>query len=110
MAVRSVSWDDAKKRRRLLLVALVAFVLFLPMPSASPPGPALTNVIVQSLPGRIDDARRTIAEAGGSVDPALPPAGGAPPSLPATALRPLRRTGAGRGVPPPPARGVETIE
>src|SRR4051812_9977191 len=92
----SVSWNDAKKKRVALLVA----VFLLTLPIASVPGrghssqPAIT-VIVQAVAGRADDARQAVGDAGGTVTRQLGIIGGFAAEVPARAVDRLR---AGRGV------------
>src|SRR3954452_19645721 len=108
MAVaRSVRWDDAKKRRRLVVV-LAFVVLILPLSTATGRSdhPA-TTVILQALPGRLDDARQTVVAVGGTVTDELPLIEGLAASVPADALGRLRRAPAIWSVTPDAAVGLQ---
>src|SRR5947209_4166311 len=70
----SVSWDDSKKKRRAAAAALAVVLLFPAFPpsprrsTAATPRESLASVIVESLPGAVDDAGRAVAALGGRIE------------------------------------------
>ena len=68
--LRSVSWDDSKKRRRVA-VAFGALILVLPLAPASRVSPSprvpVVTVIVEAVPGALDEVRGAITDSGGAV-------------------------------------------
>ena len=100
--LRSVSWDDAKKKRRRGAVAFAALFLVLPLApvsrTAGTPRVAMATVIVESAPGAAVATRRAIADAGGAVLRAVGVIEGVIARVPMNAVANLRA-----------ARGVQSV-
>src|SRR5437763_443421 len=92
----SVSWDDSKKKRRAAAAALALVLLFpafVPGPhrsTAAGPRESLVSVIVESLPGAVDDAGRAVAALGGRIERPLAIIDGFVAELPAGNVAALR--------------------
>src|SRR5205809_825780 len=81
----SVSWDDSKKKRGALAL-MVALLLVVPLPKASRaqvPSRSMATVIVESLPGDLDEARHAVSNLGGRVGRDLGIIGGFVAAIPA---------------------------
>jgi serine protease AprX len=99
---RSVSWDDSKKKRRMAALLVAALLVFLPMPRQSSAAHTTAQprsaVIVESLPGALDDTRHAIRDLGGTIQRDLGIIGGFVASVPSEALQSLRTTPSVRSV------------
>ena len=102
--LRSVSWDDSKKKRRRLALGVAAVVLTLPLAPATrarqAPRSPLIDVIVESTPDALAEARTSITRAGGTITRELQELGSVVARVPATALAALRTAIGVRSVEP----------